>query len=276
MLSIGEFAQLGRVSPRALRHYDDVGVLSPARVDRATGYRWYELRQLADLRRIVALRDLGFGLDEIRSLVVADEEVSNDQLRGMLRLRQSELTASIAEDRARVVQIAMHLDALERGDIMRTLDATVKTTEPLRMAEAIGVAPTYGYEHIGPVFADRLPVVRSRLSESGVVPGISVAYFEWPDDDGRVVAHLGFDIGDQPILDDDEVRAVELPCVEVASVIHRGSLDDFTETFAALVAWIDANGYRIAGLSRELYLHADLDAPAHRVTELQIPVARAS
>jgi DNA-binding transcriptional MerR regulator len=59
MLSIGEFARLGRVSPRTIRHYGDVGILAPAHVDPATGYRSYELRQLADLRRILVLRELG-------------------------------------------------------------------------------------------------------------------------------------------------------------------------------------------------------------------------
>jgi DNA-binding transcriptional MerR regulator len=64
MLSIGEFAHLGRVSPRTLRHYDDVGVLSPAHVDPVTGYRWYELRQLARLRRIAGLsRELYLHVD---------------------------------------------------------------------------------------------------------------------------------------------------------------------------------------------------------------------
>ena len=59
MLSIGDFARLGQVSPRMLRHYDEIGLLSPDRVDPATGYRYYAAHQLARLHRLVALRDLG-------------------------------------------------------------------------------------------------------------------------------------------------------------------------------------------------------------------------
>jgi DNA-binding transcriptional MerR regulator len=275
MLSIGDFARLGQVSPRTLRHYGELGILEPAHVSPETGYRSYELRQVADLRRVLALRDLGVGLGEIRELLGAGGGVSIEQLQGMLRLRQTELSASIEAHQDRLRRVAAHLEALQRGDLMRTIDIAVKVTEPLRIAETTGVAPGYGYENIGPVFDARLPVVRRRLAASGVEPGICVAHFDWPDDDGRVVVHLGFDIGDQPLTGDDDVGVVELPAVEVASAIHRGPLDDFTDTFEALVRWIDASGYQIADRSRELYLDSDLDDPAKRITELQLPIARA-
>ena len=64
MLNIGEFARLGQVSPRMLRHYDEFGLLTPDRVDPASGYRLYRVQQLGRLHRIVALRDIGFGVYE--------------------------------------------------------------------------------------------------------------------------------------------------------------------------------------------------------------------
>ncbi len=66
MLSIGEFARLGGVSVRTLRYYEEVGLLSPASVDVATGYRSYSARQFSRLHRIVALKELGFTLGQIR------------------------------------------------------------------------------------------------------------------------------------------------------------------------------------------------------------------
>ena len=157
---------------------------------------------------------------------------------------------------------------------MPTIDVVVKETEPLRMAETTGVAPGYGHENVGPVFRARLPVVWQRLAESGLEPERCVAYYESPDDDGRIVVHLGFDIGDQPLTEDDTVQVVELSVVEVASTVHRGPMDDISDTYEALVRWIDDNGYRIAGFGRELYLEWDEQDPARNVTELQMPVAR--
>jgi DNA-binding transcriptional MerR regulator len=79
MLSIGDFARHGRVSVRMLRYYDTLGLLRPARVDSASGYRFYAAGQLARLNRIVALKDLGFTLDQVRAML--DEQVSAEQLR---------------------------------------------------------------------------------------------------------------------------------------------------------------------------------------------------
>ncbi|HEY5355645.1 MAG TPA: helix-turn-helix domain-containing protein [Streptosporangiaceae bacterium] len=85
MFTIGDFARHGQVSVRMLRHYDATGLLRPARVDPASGYRFYEAGQLARLNRVIALKDLGFTLEQVRAML--DQQVSAEQLRGMLRLR---------------------------------------------------------------------------------------------------------------------------------------------------------------------------------------------
>src|SRR5262245_46485860 len=69
VFSIGEFARHGRVSVRMLRHYDALGLLRPAHVDPASGYRYYAAAQLSDLNRIVALTGLGFTLKQARGIL---------------------------------------------------------------------------------------------------------------------------------------------------------------------------------------------------------------
>ena len=65
MLKIGEFSKLSRVSVRMLRHYDDIGLLTPAYIDRFTDYRYYSESQLPTVCRITALKDMGFRLADI-------------------------------------------------------------------------------------------------------------------------------------------------------------------------------------------------------------------
>jgi DNA-binding transcriptional MerR regulator len=65
MLKIGEFAWLGQVTVETLRHYDRLGLLKPARLDRFTDYRYYALDQLPRLNRILALKGLGLTLEQI-------------------------------------------------------------------------------------------------------------------------------------------------------------------------------------------------------------------
>ena len=89
MIRIGDFSKLSRVSIKTLRFYDGMGLLKPIEVDRFTGYRYYEFDQLATLYRILALKDLGFSLEEIGRLL--DGDLSTEQMRGMLKLRKAEI-----------------------------------------------------------------------------------------------------------------------------------------------------------------------------------------
>src|SRR3954471_21675398 len=99
MLRIGDFARLGGVTVRALRHYEAEGLLAPARVDEATGYRSYRFEQLAALDRIVALRDLGFSLADVRDLVANDAGVS--ALLERLRRQRARLAAEVERQTSR-------------------------------------------------------------------------------------------------------------------------------------------------------------------------------
>ncbi len=103
-MTIGDFARLGQVSPRMLRHYDEIDLLRPDRVDAVTGYRLYDVRQLGRLHRIVALRDMGFGLEQIAQ--VLSEEVSVEELRGMLRLRRAQIARTVEEEQGRLISPA--------------------------------------------------------------------------------------------------------------------------------------------------------------------------
>ncbi len=111
MLSIGEFARRGRVSVRMLRHYDAIGLLLPAHVDPTTGYRFYDIRQIARLSRIVALKDLGFTLQQVQAIL--DEQIDAEKLSVMLRRRRAELNAQIEADAARLAHVEEQLQSIE-------------------------------------------------------------------------------------------------------------------------------------------------------------------
>jgi len=273
MLTIGEFARLGHVSPRMLRHYDQLGILQPERVDVASGYRSYGVAQLARLHRLVALRDLGFSLAQIAAML--DEEPTVEQLRGMLLLRSAQIEQTLADEHARLRRVEGHLKALEGASPMSMQDVVIKRTDPLRVAAMTATAEGFGLP-LGPVFERIVPVLLARLQAARVSFRMMVAWYEEPADDGSVVMHAGFDIGDQTLAGASELEVVELPVVKVAAVTHRGSMDDVDPVYEALVRWIDASGYQTVGRSRELYLEWHDDDPSRCVTELQMPIAPAT
>ena len=85
MLKIGEFSKLSHVSVRMLRHYDEIGLLHPQRVDPITGYRLYGEEQLFTAGKINVYRGMGFGLTAIAGLL---HEADPQKLRAMLERQQ--------------------------------------------------------------------------------------------------------------------------------------------------------------------------------------------
>ncbi|MFG3504501.1 MerR family transcriptional regulator [Streptomyces sp. NPDC047821] len=272
MFTIGDFARHGRVSVRMLRHYDAIGLLRPAHVDPYSGYRFYEAGQLARLNRVIALKDLGFTLDQVRSIL--DEEVGAEELRGMLRLRRAELESAMSEAAARLAQVGARLRAIESEGHMSAQDVVVKSVPATRIAELTGIAAGFGPGEIGPVIGPLYQELCARLEAAGVTgcgPGIA-HYEDAPAGDGSIVVHAGMIVPAGAAVPDVDI--VDLPALEqAATVVHRGPMDDLLPTIQTLAAWIDTNGYRSAGYSRELYLECPED-PARWVTEIQEPVVR--
>ncbi|MEV4143807.1 helix-turn-helix domain-containing protein [Amycolatopsis sp. NPDC049691] len=81
MVGIGEFSRLSRLSPKALRLYDELGLLVPARVDADNGYRWYAVTQLDRARMVASLRRVGVPLARIRAILALDPEAAAEEIR---------------------------------------------------------------------------------------------------------------------------------------------------------------------------------------------------
>jgi DNA-binding transcriptional MerR regulator len=165
MFTIGDFARHGRVSVRMLRHYDAIGLLCPARVDRVSGYRLYEAVQLSRLNRVVALKGLGFTLQQVQAIL--DEDVSTEELRGMLRLRRAELETALAETAADLVQVEARLRSIESEGAMPQEDVVVRPLPAVRLAELSGTAASFDPGETGPLINRLFAELRGELREAG-------------------------------------------------------------------------------------------------------------
>ena len=168
MFGIGAFARVAQVSVRTLHHYDDIGLLPPAQVDPQTGYRWYRADQLQRLNRILALRDLGLPLTEVRKVV--DDEVSVDELRGMLRLRQAEARDRMAEQAERLSRVEARLRQMETEGDVGEYDVVVKPVEAQHVALVDTTATSFGNASLGPIFGRLFGELYGELDRVGVAP----------------------------------------------------------------------------------------------------------
>ncbi|WP_433358357.1 MerR family transcriptional regulator [Micromonospora saelicesensis] len=274
MFTIGDFARLGRVSVRMLRHYDSIGLLPPASVDPHTGYRFYRADQLRRLNRVIALKELGLTLEQVRAIV--DDAVDVAELRGMLRLRRSQLAEQLAADTARLTAVEARLRMIESEGRMTTQDVVLKEIASVRVAELTAVAPSYQGEDIGPVIQPLYPELFRRLDAAGITPtGPAVAWYEPADPGGdAVVVHAGVLVDAAPSAALD-VTVRDLPELRhAATIIHHGAMDDVEPSMQALARWIEENGYRTDGFAREVYLDYCPETPEKGVTELQVAVYR--
>jgi len=280
MIRIGDFSKLGLVSVKTLRYYDEMGLLKPLQVDPFTGYRMYEYHQLLRLNRILALKDLGFSLEEIRQLL--SEQLTAEQLRGMLKLRRAEATQKVREEMERLEHVEARLRQIEQEDTVSKYDVVIKRVEALRVVSLRAVVPTPPeqgvlWEELGKCLA----------TPPGRASGPCLTLYhdsEYREKDWDVEVC-------QPVVggmkEAGRVKMQTLPVVEtMACTLHHGPFTSISEAYEAIVKWIDANGYSICGPSRELVLREPAGNPGggavkasqtdpETVIEVQFPVEKA-
>jgi effector-binding domain-containing protein len=271
MIKIGDFSKLSMVSIKTLRYYDEMELLKPVHVDPFTGYRYYSASQLPRLNRILALKDLGFSLEQIAH--VMNEGVSQEQLCGMLRLKQAELQQHISDVQERLARIEARLNDMKMEDTMPDYDVVIKQIEPQLVASVRDTLPNY--PGVGRLFDE----VYGYLARSGVNGSGEIGVAIWHDEgyrtsdiDGEAAVSLK-----QPIPESERVKVYELPAATMASVVHKGAYNRLSQAYEALARWIEANGYRITGPNREVYLYCT--QPVRQdddsyVTEIQFPVEK--
>lgn len=259
---ISEFARLGQVSVRMLRHYDALGLLVPDRLEPGSAYRVYSPDQLLVLNRIVALKELGFELSQVAALLRSDLDLA--ELRGMLRLRESELeaqarrvTTSLTAVRARLRMIEMENSVPEAY--------VVKTVPAMRLAALTAIVDADSLsEEVEPMFVKVSDALRH---EPGALDTPIATYSETEDGTAIVVGYTY--TGPVPT----GLETVDIPSALAVCGVHLGPMTTVQASWQALHRWVIDNGYSFAGPCRELYVRARSEDQTDWVTELQQPVA---
>ncbi len=258
---IGDFARLGQVSVRMLRHYDQIGLLSPDSVDQWNGYRSYSPEQLYILNRIVALKDLGLSLEQVGHIV--SDRVSIEELRGMLRLCQVKVEEEMRVAGSRLAAVESRLRMMEREGTMSD-DYVLKPIDGVRLA---ALTDTLDPHTVGQRIGPMVERAAMALVDAHAQPGTPIATYEESEYGMDVV--VGFaHAGAAP----EGMEIVDVPSGTAVCGVHLGSMDRIEESWQALHSWVVENGHEFAGPCRELYVRSDSEDQADWVTELQQPV----
>lgn len=287
MLKIGDFAALSRVTVKTLRHYAEIGLLKPVWTDRFTGYRYYSMEQLPRLHRILALKDLGFTLDQVGELL--DENLTIEQLHSILCRKKTELEARLRAEQNRLELVAARLKLIEQEGLASNQRAGVHPSDvidrkEIAMQPKIVVRPAFSVvglcyhgknqnQEIAAMwgqFNQRAGEVKSNNAAEAfgvcsMPAGLPEGHFEYV---------AGFQVAEDTPVPEGMVKR-SLPETKYAVFEHVGPLATLGETYRNIYqTWLPQAGLQPAenDMDMEVYDDRFKDFAPDSVMYLYIPV----
>jgi DNA-binding transcriptional MerR regulator len=270
MYRIGLFSKIGKVTVKALRFYEEEGLIEPGRVDAATGYRYYDSSQIPRIHKVVALRQCGFSVPEIRQVV------NGEDVAALFAERKRQAETEAREAGARLQSINSYIESLGEDGTMK-YEIVVKDLPRVIVFSKRMIAPSYdsffdAIPRIGEEIGAANPGLRCRDDPPYCFNVYHDGEYKEVDIDLEVCEAV-YEAGvDTPSIKFKTIEAVP----EAACVMHKGPYSELRSAYAAVFKWIDDNGFIPADAPRESYIDGvwNRPDPAEWLTELQVPIAR--
>ena len=243
-LTIGDFSRATHLSVKTLRHYHRVGLLTPADVDTATGYRRYRTDQIPTAQVIRRFRDLDMPLDQIHAVLEAPDLRTRNEL-------ISAHLASLEQNLARTQSAVASLRDLLAGP------SAVAPVSHRRVGATMAAAVTavVTMDDLLPWYLGALGELNAMLDARGVRPsgpaGGIYAGELFADERGEATVFVPTATEIQRL---GRVEPVVVPPAELAVIVHPGSLADVDRAYGALATYVAGHALRVDGPIREYYL----------------------
>jgi DNA-binding transcriptional MerR regulator len=270
MYRIGLFSKIGKITVKALRFYEEEGLIEPGRVDPLTGYRYYDSAQLPRLHDIVALKQCGFSIPEIRRIVGGEDAAALFAE----RRRLLEIDARLANER--LASIDSYIESLKENGTM-SYKIVVKDLPAAIVYSKRMVVESYDS------YFEEIPRIGRECAAAN--PGLRCI----EDPPYCFIEYLDGEYKDRDIdiefceavtawgVDTPTIKFKKIERVPTAAcVLHKGPYSELRAAYAAVFKWIDDNGYAPSGNPRESYIDGiwNRPDPAEWLTEVQVPIER--
>lgn len=271
MFKIGEFSKLVRVSARMLRYYDKCGLLHPAEIDRFTGYRLYSAEQMPLLKRIINLRDMGFGVEEIDGILPYYD--NSEYMQKALARKSRQIKDNIEQEQNKLDNIALMSDNIRKEKDSMVYEVELKELPAVKVLSLRETVSSYGDE-MGQW--DKMWAFVKQNNISCPRSGYSVYHdeeYKESDIDMEIAVPVNTEARNQ-----DGFVYKELEAIPLAVIIRfPGGYENYNTAMEKVALWIEQNGYEFDGLIRGFGIVMPDDGVAvdDYLTELQIPVKKA-
>lgn len=259
---IGLFAQINHITVKTLRFYEEQGILLPAKTDEETGYRYYTMGQMDTLHRILALKEAGFTIEDIKRLETAEDKEA------LLRRKKNEILAKIAQ---LTLQLSKMEGYMSEGVASISFPVMIKRLPPVKCA--IMESTINSYDELFTLMPQMGEYMYECGCECAVPEYCFTAYLDdgFKEDNIRIQTCQAISAHKK---DSDKLMFKVLPETDAACVFHRGSYSSLPETYAAVLRYVETNNYEICGNIRENYIDGiwNKDSEEEWLTEIQVPV----
>jgi DNA-binding transcriptional MerR regulator len=270
---IGQFSKITKVTVKALRFYEEEGLLEPEYTDATTGYRYYTSGQLPCAFKIVSLRQCGFAIPEIRQIL------AGRNIAGLFVERKKELERFAVDTAEKLSSINHYIESMGKGGEM-TYQVVIKELPRVLVYSKRKVVASYDeYFDLMPEIGRALAEVNPELKCANDPFYCFIMYHdgEYKDRDIDIEyceAVTGYGNGKLP--EGIEFKTIDrVP--EAACVLHKGPYSRLPEAYAAVFKWIEDNDCITSDFPRESYIDGiwNKDSDEDWLTELQVPILRA-
>lgn len=265
LYKIGMFAGVNRVTIKALRYYDEQGLLRPAYVEEENGYRYYFLSQAADLHHIIALRDMGFSIDEIKKIQGGKSE------RDLLLAKKNQIIREIGELTVKLASVESYLADDQDGPLAHVL---IKSIPEMKVAVMRTLIETYD------VLFTLMPSMGEEMERLGCVcamPEYCFTNYPEPGYKEEQILIEACEAVTEYCEESDLIKFKTFPEIkEAACIFHKGAYEFLPKSYARVLKYIEENGYEICGSIRESYIDGawNKEDPGEWLSEIQIPVRK--
>lgn len=262
---IGVFAQMNRVTIKALRYYDDIGLLHPEWVDEENGYRYYTSSQMPRLHQILALKEIGFSITEIQQVF---DGLAEEQL--LLR-KKNELLVDLAKTHKQLASIESYL---AKDNLPTTYHVIKKSLPEVKVASKR--VQLSSYEDL----FGMMPAMGALMEQAGCECTDPDYCFMIYHDEGYKEQDVDVEICEavtQLKESTEELQFKVMPAEEEAiCILHKGPYENLPKAYQFIIRYIEENGYEIIGRPRDSYIDGvwNKDDEKDWLTQIQIPVRK--
>jgi DNA-binding transcriptional MerR regulator len=266
---IGLFSRINHITTKTLRHYDEIGLLKPDHVDYITGYRYYTNEQLPRLHQILALKQLGLTLNEIKKVI--ENPLS---IEVFLQLKERELTAQLERGSQRLKEVKTWINYV-KGEKNMEYSPIIKELPRVIVASMRTIVPSYD------TYFDIVPKMGEEMKRQGAVCQENPEYCFTIYHDGEYKeSDIDVEVCEAVIKACKDSEMVQYKTVNreetAACVLHKGPYKTLRDAYVFLFTWIKENHYEITENPRESYIDGIWNKENENdwLTELQIPVRK--